>query len=380
VHTWDLIHRWSSLVCTLFLFMLCITGLPLIFHHEIDDWLGRVVPPLHHPAALSAGNLDRVVAGARARFPDRPILFASHEQDDPLLWFVTLGAAPAADDPARQVHAPTLVQAAVDATDGRVVAEPAVGDTGLMATLLDLHVRLFAGLPGELFLGSMGLLCVVSIVSGIRLYSPFMRGLSFGDVRRHRGARIRWLDLHNLLGMATVAWLTVVVVSGAVNSFATPVLKYWQSHEVRALTADVATTAISRPEKLDLVVQQAQRIYPALSLQFIAFPGSSFSSPLHYGVYFQGSTEATSHLLRLVFVDARSGGVSASPRLPWYIDALLLAEPLHFGDFGGLPFKWAWAVLDLLSIVVLGSGLFLWVARTRRVHTRRSRIDVSRAH
>jgi uncharacterized iron-regulated membrane protein len=34
------VHTWSSLVSTLFLLLLCITGLPLIFHHEIDELLG----------------------------------------------------------------------------------------------------------------------------------------------------------------------------------------------------------------------------------------------------------------------------------------------------------------------------------------------------
>jgi uncharacterized iron-regulated membrane protein len=30
------VHTWSSLISTLFLLLLCVTGLPLIFHHEID--------------------------------------------------------------------------------------------------------------------------------------------------------------------------------------------------------------------------------------------------------------------------------------------------------------------------------------------------------
>jgi len=34
---WGLVHKWTSLICTLFLLMLCITGLPLIFRDEIDD-------------------------------------------------------------------------------------------------------------------------------------------------------------------------------------------------------------------------------------------------------------------------------------------------------------------------------------------------------
>ncbi|WP_245269972.1 PepSY domain-containing protein [Nitrobacter hamburgensis] len=32
---WSCVHKWSSIVCTLFMLMLCITSLPLIFHDEI---------------------------------------------------------------------------------------------------------------------------------------------------------------------------------------------------------------------------------------------------------------------------------------------------------------------------------------------------------
>ena len=44
---------------------------------------------------------------------------------------------------------------------------------------------------------------------------------------------------------------------------------------------------------------------------------------------------------------------------------LLLAQPLHFGDYGGAPLKLVWALLDMATIVVLGSGLYLWVKRGR---------------
>ena len=51
--------------------------------------------------------------------------------------------------------------------------------------------------------------------------------------------------------------------------------------------------------------------------------------------------------------------------MPWYLTALELSRPLHFGDYGGLPLKIIWAVLDLITIVVLVSGLYLWLARRR---------------
>ncbi|WP_082512514.1 PepSY domain-containing protein [Afipia sp. Root123D2] len=38
--------------------------------------------------------------------------------------------------------------------------------------------------------------------------------------------------------------------------------------------------------------------------------------------------------------------------------------PLHFGDYGGLPMKIIWVLLDLVSIAILGSGFYL--GRLRR--------------
>ena len=44
---------------------------------------------------------------------------------------------------------------------------------------------------------------------------------------------------------------------------------------------------------------------------------------------------------------------------------LLLSQPLHFGDYGGLPLKILWAVLTGFTVVVLGSGVYLWLGRRR---------------
>ena len=40
---WYRVHKWTSLVCTEFLLMLCLTGLPLIFHEEIDAATGAIL-------------------------------------------------------------------------------------------------------------------------------------------------------------------------------------------------------------------------------------------------------------------------------------------------------------------------------------------------
>jgi uncharacterized iron-regulated membrane protein len=49
--------------------------------------------------------------------------------------------------------------------------------------------------------------------------------------------------------------------------------------------------------------------------------------------------------------------------MPWYVSALMLSQPLHFGDYGGMGLKIIWLLLDLLTIVVLVTGLILWSKR-----------------
>lgn len=73
----------------------------------------------------------------------------------------------------------------------------------------------------------------------------------------------------------------------------------------------------------------------------------------------------TSRLNTPVLVDGATGALTTVARMPWYLTALELSRPLHFGDYGGMPLKIIWALLDLITIVVLVSGLYLWLARRR---------------
>ncbi len=357
IRRWSWVHKWSSLVCTVFMLLLCITGLPLIFHHEIGHLLGTEVEAPAMPADTPRASLDRVIATAQALHPERVVQFVSQPEDDNGLWFVTLTPTPAPTDDFKSV--------AVDARTAAVLAQPKF-DEGFMYVMFKLHVDLFAGLPGKLFLGFMGLLMLVAIVSGMVLYAPFMRKLDFGTVRRARQPRLKWLDLHNLLGIVTLVWAFTVGATGMINTWADLIIKYWQHDQLSTLLAPYKGQPPVPPAErgsLQAALDSALAAAPGNKLSFIAFPGTAFSSPHHNTVFLRGNTALTSRLLTPVLVDARSGAVTAKPDLPWYLTALLVSQPLHFGDYGGLPMQILWALLDIATIIVLGSGLYLWLKR-----------------
>jgi uncharacterized iron-regulated membrane protein len=352
---WRWVHKWTSLVCTSFMLLLCITGLPLIFSHEINHWLHSDIQPQKVAPGTPDAAMDPVLAAAQARHPKLVPLFMSQAADEPEMWQVSLAKTPTEQEALRTVI--------VDARTAAVLGEPRF-DEGFMAVMLRLHVDLFAGLPGKLFLGVMGLLLVVAIVSGVVLYAPFMRKLEFGSVRHHRTPRVRWLDLHNLLGIVTLVWASVVGLTGVINTLGEPVIKLWRADQMTEMLAPYkGKTPPAKRASLQASVNAARALEPSMRVGFIAFPGTDFASPFHYNVFMQGNAPLTSRLFKPVLVDASTAQVSDSRALPWYVSTVLISQPLHFGNYGGLPMKIVWVALDIATIFVLGSGLVLWAKR-----------------
>ena len=363
IRFWEWTHRWSSLVCTLFLFLLCLTGLPLIFHDEIDALSGETV--LSGQSSARGGRpLDAIVGAALADYRgatghDGVPLFVGFSQEDPRIT-VTLGPRP--DAPAAAMRLFTY-----DRSTGKTLGE--LRQTGIMAVIFRLHVDLLAGLPGMLLLGVMGLLFVVALLSGLVLYAPFMRRLPFGTLRR--GRRTGLLDEHNLLGVVILGWALVIGLTGAINAFADPLIALWRQRELATMVAasgDTSGPAPAHGASLDQAMAAAQAAQPGLSPQFIGFPGGAWSSAHHYAIFFQGDTPLTSHLLTPALVDAATGKLSDIRPMPMSMQALMLSRPLHFGDYGGPALKIVWALLDLATIRVLLSGLVLWWGKRRSAH------------
>lgn len=354
LRVWSGIHTWTSLVCTGGLLMLCLTGLPLIFHEEVSAWLDGPLTLPDRTASDEEPSLDAIVAEARVRRPDDTVQLVARDEARPV-WVVTFGATALSDE----ASATQLF----DARTGRFLGETRSGN-GPLSLVLALHAELLAGAPGTALVGAMGLVFVVSVISGVMLYGPFMRRLPFGAVRYAGSRRQAWLDLHNLLGIVTGLWVLVVGLTGVVNTLAKPLVSVWQATELAAMrSVGGAPSAPVAREALDRAVAAARAAEPDLDVSVVALPGTPFAGPHQIACFMRGTTPLTARLLKPVFVEASTGQLTAARDLPWYLTALLLSQPLHFGDYGGLPLKVIWALLDLVTIVVLVSGLYLWWKR-----------------
>jgi uncharacterized iron-regulated membrane protein len=361
VKWWSQIHKWTSLVCTLFLLMLCITGLPLIFHDEIDDFFKSAdVSARELPASTPQASLNRIVEAAHARYPQRYIQILNWDQDRANIVNLFLSETP--ESPAGK----RPLKLSFDSRTAEFLEQDAQ-DGGLMQAIRIIHRDMFLGLPGELFLGLMGLLFVIAVISGIVLYAPFMRRLEFGEVRRASAPRIKWLDLHNLLGAVTLVWLAAVGLTGIMNTVSLPLFTAWRAQVMPELIAPhQGKPPITKLGSIDEAVALARNVLSDNTPVSVILPTQArFGTPRHFFVWTKGTSPITSRLFTPVLIDAENGQLVRASGLPWYLRALQVSRPLHFGDYGGLPLKIIWAVLDLTAIVVLASGIFLWVRKRR---------------
>lgn len=374
IKKWFNIHKWTSLICTIFLLMLCLTGLPLIFTHEIEEYFGHGTELPSVPEGTKPLSKDLIIKAGLDQQPGKVMKYVFWDEEEyPHQMFLTMGDSP--DSPLEADHYMTM-----DERTGKILLAQS-NHVDFMYIMYYLHVEMLAGIPGKLFLGLMGLLFMVSLVSGVVLYAPIMKRFNFGMIRTEKSDRLRWLDMHNMLGIVTLAWVTVVGLTGVINTLVDPALKLWQEGQLAKMVEAYKDAAplTGKMSSIDQAIATAKEAAPDMKMSFIAFPGTPYSSEHHYAVFMKGTSPLTSRMIKPALIDAKTGSLTAINDLPWYLDLIYVSQPFHFGDYGGIPLKVIWALFDLATIVVLISGIYLWIARYKARAAQINRITGSTA-
>ena len=353
---WYSVHKWSSLICTLFILVACITGLPLIFHAEIES----AIEPTSAYSTAESLNFDALIAKAEEASPGKAVQFVLREPNSPGVTAIGLGETVSAPIGASEII--LLENATGDIQGSQVIYE------GVLGFFAELHIELFAGQFGTLFLGLMTLFFIAAMISGMVVYAPFMKHRSFQFSPAEKTTKRRWFDLHNSLGMVLGVWLLVVSITGAINTIGAPLIQLWLMTDMQEeVSAEMDTPLPDKWQRtsFEAAYQQARAELPDSQFYFAMFPGTELSSDRHYLVFSTGTAPVNSRLFQPTIVNAYTGAFVSAPEFPTYMKVFLLSQPLHFGDYGGWPLKVAWAVLEIGAIIYIKKELVLWWRRRR---------------
>lgn len=351
------VHRWCGVIVSANLLVLAITGVILIFHDEIDQALGSTVPTA--AAGENRTSLAQAIELARASAPGaHPVYVFADQEEFPGVLFVGMARGKRTFEGSQAVS--------VDLRQGKLLPKLDFDDS-FTGIVFHLHAELFAGPIGRLLVGVVALALLASLVTGAVVYGPMMQRFAFGQLRRGVSRRTFWADLHKLLGAATFGWTLLVTVTGLLLSLGSIAIQIYASTELSALGAEYANQpVVEELGTLDAAVARAEASAPGRHFQTVALPGSDLASPHHYTVLLKGGTGLESRMLTLALVDAREPTSVRLRELPLYLKALLLSEPLHFGDYGGMTLKLVWAGFGIAMGGLSVSGLWVfWTARRR---------------
>lgn len=352
------LHRWTSVAATLPFLILCLTGTVLIFHEEIDTALG-VLPV----SKAGESNIAQCMETLARIAPDQRVLSLGLDPvgHPGVLLAVVADPGETGFDRARLVY--------FDLATGRLLGDENPAET-LTGFILELHAEWFLGPLGRLLGAAIGVLVVISLLSSLVIYAPYMKKLAFGTVRRARGARLTQLDLHNLCGAVVIGWALTVSITGFLIGFSNVALAAWQLTDLAEVrrefsnspTVDVRQPPVS-PERA--ITAALQRAPSGWGVSSVIFPGTDYTTPSHYGVLTTGSSGLDARLIKATLVDANTGEVARQIELPFYLQAIFVSEPLHFGDYGGLPLQLLWTACNLLTLFIVGNGAWLFFDRRR---------------
>lgn len=332
------------------MFVVCWSGTVAVFSHELD-WLADVrlrAVPNQGPMAWQA-----VYDGAAAARPG---------------WTIIEVNAPRAPG----YSAEALAENA-DGDWSRVYADPRTGEILGSTSYLNvqrffrsLHMALFIdvfpiwGIPlGYFVVGLLALVLLASLVTSLLFYRRFWRG--FFKLERHKGAKVFWSDLHKLTGLWSLWFVALIALTG-IWYF----VEWKVTSEPVAPEPPAAVGTVTAAMSLDALVGRAQAAYPNLSIRRLALWDQSAGRIEAHG---QDASLLVRDRAAKVWLDPRDGavlGVQEPDDLSLLHRWIETADPLHFGNFGGLWSKALWFLFGLGLSGLCLTGAYLQAKRQAR--------------
>lgn len=357
---WWHVHHWAGLKFSLFMSFILLTGTLATVSHEID-WL--ITPSLRVSLSTVEGLTNwPAIAEHAARHPgvDR----INYISEPTARAFAARVAFQRADDSRGYLHA--------HPSTGRIQGETGFVDAQRIFRNLHRHLNLPTkyGVP---LVSLLSLPLLVSLVTAFVIYKKWWRGF-FRPVR-WRNARTAWGDVHRLVGLWSLWFVALIALTSLwylVESLGGDAPQPPQAQ----IAFDASPVQISAA-RLAFSLRAVSAADPALEIETVQFPGENS------GAFVFGGQKAA------WLVRPRANEVSteaASGRVLLTTDALDLsvhqrisemADPLHFGTFGGYWTKIPWFLFGLALTMLSVSGAAIYALRIGR-ETEMSRSSLTR--
>lgn len=361
------VHSWVGIVCGLLLFIAFYAGAFSMLEPEIRRWTQAPIS-----SADVSHDTDEAFAQFLAQHPDAKgrlsLRLAQDGRATPLLRLGNRGQ----EEQWYELH-----------KDGVVREVPLSQEANDSGNFVDyLHRK--GGLPlslevAEPIIGIVSLLYALALVSGVIVLLPsLVKDLFYLRI----GANIKrmWLDVHNLLGVASLPFHLVIALSAAVFGLHDWIYDAQDKFIYRdGLQATVQRDSVKHPNversqwlpPSELVRKVREQVpgFEPVALDYVGLGGKRTTLLVAGGDdrYFKRGSQ-----YGFAFVNLGTGEIYDKIYFPGAKDSALSASlvsffSLHFGSFGGDPVRVLYVLLGLSGALLFYTGNLLWIeTRTKR--------------
>jgi uncharacterized iron-regulated membrane protein len=309
------IHLWTGIAMGLYVVAISVSGSALFFRSKVNEAApGRRIVTGSGPLLTK----PELIEAARRAYPD----YISRRVD--------LGGAPGQEVEITLYRGARRKFRIFDPYTGRDLGEAVPYSLQVMSVLLDLHVNLLAGPSGRFVNGLCGILLTLLSVTGAVIWWPgianWRRSLTIN--LRANWKRINW-DLHSAVGFWTFAFFFMWSFTGAYLVF---------------------------PEPFDNLIDHFA------PLQYYRLSAQDFQPRVPFVRVADTAPDARPKKRKRPTIHYSTGDQIIRTFLG-----------LHFGNFGGLGTRIAWAAIGLSPPFLFITGAVMWWNRVLSREARRLR-------
>jgi len=372
IRRYKTLHTWTGVIAGFGLFIAFYGGALSMFKQPIADWASPT-----RPAPLADGvDRDALFARVVEATPDFQAVRVHLDSDARVPGTVVLPTG-------RDDTAPVQV-ASLDAEGALQLRERTPTP---LAEWIDL-VHRTGGIPGDPEIGIhvMGIvsaLYALALVSGVIVLLPTL-AQDLLALRIGRNRKRMWLDAHNLLGVASLPFHLVMVLSAVVFAFHHDIYDLQDAtiHRDSPVAEAAYAPLTPQPVRADAllgpgaIVERMHALSPEFTVTSIDYRGGKSEADGTRAVTAVVQGHAPNRFLRggtfgVAFLDAGNGQVIGDGFLPGHqrgwSHAVAAFFALHFGNFGGPGIQWAYFLLGLVGAAVFYTGNLLWVESRRKI-------------
>jgi uncharacterized iron-regulated membrane protein len=338
-------HHWCGLVAGIFLLIMSISGAILAFTDEIESSYESSWIKVDNPGGTF--TYDSSFTWVQKTNPGWEIrLYGSPGINEALVYDLRKGNE--------------IKKLFLHPTSGELIHIDNEVHKQLHRQLLTLHYTLFASTPGKIIVFIVGILFLLTIITGIYIYrKALVRVLLFRVRISRKTKRSFYSSLHRVVGVWSLLFNLLIVITGLFISWG--IIK-------AAIKQTPAPEKISQKViySIDKIKSGILEQHPDFNIHLIRvaagsntvqLSGNFNDDPFYYGKYYSR-----------FYVDGEKGNIQKTewlreqkPFKKWQS----IVGPLHFGNYGGLPVKILYCFFGLMPGILSISGFLLWMRRNK---------------